>query len=116
MSDVYDIEEIPEEWERPEATWTNLLLVLSVPDMEVDGELIDADEIADAFVQMINEQRAEAAETSPFATRKVRINAIPSPQWMDGPTLKILVDAVHILHYALKHAAAAPPEPKEPRP
>lgn len=105
MSDVFDMVDEPEEWERPETTWSNLLLVLSVPNMEVDGELIDADEIADLLVQTLNEDRAKNAEMALYPPPKIRIQAIPGPQWMDGPTLKILVDAVRILHYALEHAA-----------
>lgn len=115
--DVYDMVDEPEEWERPETTWTNLLVVLSVPNMEIGGELPDADEIADGFVRIINEEWRRNSEHVPDYFRPVRINAIPSPQWLSGPSMKILVDAVRILHYAQEHAAAlgADPDPEDER-
>lgn len=91
----------------------NMLLVLSIPD-EVDDEPDDDDEyvemVASELVAMINdERRRNWAEGWPEGERPdfqpVMVSAIPSPQYLDGAGMKMLVDSILLMRQAHEMAA-----------
>ena len=84
----------------------NLLIVLSFPEDGPDEP--DADITADIVVDLLNRERRRNADEAgrPEYYKPVRIMGIPSPQWLGGRGLKMLMDAIHILRYAQEAAAA----------
>lgn len=86
--------------------YNELLLVLSLPDMRgVDGELLDADRMANGLVQIINEEWARNAEGRPDWFRPARIYLNPPPQWLDATGAARLIAAAR--------AVSADPVPEE---
>lgn len=93
----------------------NLLLVLSMPD---EDEPVDDPEyteiVASELVAIINDERRRnweegwpEGERPPF--RPVMVSAIPSPQFLDGQGMKMLIDAIRLVTHA--HEMAAEGEP-----
>lgn len=83
----------------------NLLLVLSFPDDDMDEDP-DPDTLADVLVSMLNEDRQRNADDAgqPDYYKPLLVNAIPSPQWVSGSDLALLVQSIHLLQQAKRFA------------
>lgn len=81
----------------------NLLLVIAFPDGEpyLDAT-VEADGLADCLLAVLNDERQKNADDAgrPDYYKPLMLNAIPSPQWVDGHGLEILVRAVKLVQDA----------------
>lgn len=77
-----------------------LLLVLEVPDDGFAPEVladIDAEDVAQGFIDIINEERRSNGESRPGWYKPVGIHAIPGPQWLTSEGMAQLLLACRLV-------------------
>lgn len=91
----------------------NLLIVLNFPDDGLSDDDVDPDGVADILVNVLNEDRATNADEAgrPDYYKPLMVNAIPSPQWVSGADLALLMQSIRLMQQAKQYAA----DPEEGR-